>query len=335
MNGKCVLATVGFVLMFCMTVTGFAADFPTKDLQGIIQWGAGGSTDGFSRAVTPNVEPFLGKEIVLVNKPGGTGAIATQFAHSSRADGYTLLYGAENPQLYGVLKLSPLSYNDFYPVNILARGQVVIIANNETPWNSFKELVDDAQKRPGMVKMGSTGPGGVPYVVGKLMKTVTGFDVASVPFKGDGPGITALLGGHVDFMPTVISASSEHIRAGRVKVLAVVDSESLKFGDIVVPPITQDYPEFSKYVPWGPFFGVWCKKEVPAAVKNNLVDAFRKGASSERFKEFVANKEAVLMNISGEEATEFLHKWQSVTTWLLHDAGATKVSPADLGIPRP
>jgi tripartite-type tricarboxylate transporter receptor subunit TctC len=335
MRSRSWLNLVALVTVFLFGVPAMAADFPTRDLQGVIQWGAGGGTDGFSRAVTPNVEPFLGHEIVLVNKPGGTGAIATQYVASARADGYTLLYGAENPQLYGVLGLSDLSYDDFYPVNILARGQVVIIAGVDSPWKSLRDLVQDAQSRPGMIKMGSTGPGGVPYVVGKLMQTVTGFDVAAVPFQGDGPGITALLGGHIDFMPTVISASSEHIRAGRVKVLAVVDSVPLKFGDISIPPITENYPGFEKYVPWGPFFGVFCKKDVPAEVKAKLTEAFQKGAGSERFKDFVATKESVLMNINGDEAVQFLKKWQSVTAWLLHDAGATKVSPAELGIAKP
>lgn len=324
------------VLVSCVfTMTVSAAGYPERSLQGIIMWGAGGGTDGVSRAIAPNVEPILGQQIVMVNKPGGTGAIATQFVHSSNSDGYTLLFGAENPQLYGVLELSKLSYDDFYPVNILARGQVVIVANNDMPWKSLKELVDDAQKRPGKIKMGSTGPGGVPYVVGKLMQTVTGFDVAPVPFDGDGPGITALLGGHVDFIPVNLSAASEHIRAGRVKALAVVDSKELNISGTVVPPITKDYPGFGKYVPWGPFFGVWCKKDVPQEAIQKLVDAFKKGADSERFKEFIASKEAIQMNISGDEATAFLKKWQSVTTWLLHDAGATKVSPADLGIPKP
>lgn len=324
-----------FVVVLLFSIPAVASEYPERDLQGVIMWGAGGGTDGVSRAITPNVEPFLGKEVVLVNKPGGTGAIATQFVHSKKADGYTLLYGAENPQLYGVLELSPLSYDDFYPVNILARGQVVIVANNDTPWTSLKELVDDAQKRPGKIKMGSTGPGGVPYVVGKLLQTVTGFDVAPVPFKGDGPGITALLGGHVDFIPVNLSAASEHIRAGRVKALAVVDSNPLVAKDFTVDPITKDFPAFGKYVPWGPFFGVWCKKEVPEDIKQKLVDAFKKGADSDRFKEFIDSKEAIPLNISGEEAEVFLKKWQSVTTWLLHDAGATKVSPAELGIPKP
>ncbi len=291
--------------------------------------------DNVSRAVVPNVEPFLGKEIVLVNKPGGTGAIATQFVYSSRADGYTLLFGAENPQLYRVLGLSQLDYKDFYPVNILARGLTVVLVNADSPWKTLKELVDDANSRPGKIKMGSTGPGGVPYVVGKLIQTVTGFEVTAVPFKGEGPGITALLGGHVDFIPAGLAAASEHIRSGRVRALAVVDSQPLQLGDVNIPAITDHYQDFAKYVPWGPFYGVFCRNNVPENAKSALVEAFKKGAQSDRFKEFVKANNLVLMNISGTEASDYAKKWQSVTTWLLHDAGATKVSPADLNIPKP
>lgn len=325
-------------LCICLTFLGlsaFAADFPVRNLQGVIMWGAGGAMDNASRAIVPNVEPFLDNEIVLVNKPGGTGAIATQYVYSRKADGYTLLFGAENPQLYGVLGLSKLDYKDFYPVSILTRGLAVVLVNADSDWKTMKDLVADANKRPGKIKMGSTGPGGVPHVVGNLLKTVTGFNVTPVPFKGEGPGITALLGGHVDFIPTGLAASSEHIRSGRVRALAVVDSEPLKLDDINIPAITEGYQAFDKYVPWGPFYGVFCRNDVPADIKTALSAAFKKGAETDRFKDFVKSNGLVSMNISGDEASEYLNKWQSITTWLLHDAGATKVSPAELNIPKP
>ena len=101
-------AFLTIVLLVCAAMPLQAADFPEKDIQGIIMWGAGGGTDTVVRAVTPLAEPILGKQLVLVNKPGGTGAISTQYVYSKPADGYTLLFGAENPQLYGVLKLSKL-----------------------------------------------------------------------------------------------------------------------------------------------------------------------------------------------------------------------------------
>ena len=319
-------------------VTSFAAlgqDYPSREIQGIIQWGAGGSTDNVSRGVTPVVEPHLGAKIVLSNRPGATGVIATTYVHSRPADGYTLLYGAENPQLYGVLGLSQLDYGDFFPVNILARGVVVIVARKDAPWNSFKELVDDVLKRPGEVKMGSTGTGGVPYVVGAMIQSVIDdFKITAVPFEGDGPGLTALQGGHVDFMPAVLGATRELIKSARVKPLAVISTEPL--GELEgVQPVTADYPDFAKYLPWGPFFGVFVKADTPDDVKAKLVSAFQAGASDPKFQELVGNLGLVSMNISGDEARKFLDRWQSVTAWLLQDTGAAKTSPEELSIPRP
>jgi tripartite-type tricarboxylate transporter receptor subunit TctC len=330
---------LGFMLIVsvaavCLLSTANAADYPQKNLQGIIMWGAGGATDNVARAIVPNVEPFLGKQIILINKPGGTGAISTQYVYSQPSDGYTLLVGAENPQVHRILKLSKMDYKDFYPINILGRGVGVIVANNDMPWNSFKDLIEDAKKRPGEIKMGSTGPGGLPYTVGAMAKAVTEFDVTAVPFKGEGPAVTALLGGHVDFLPAGITAVREHIRAGRVKALAVVSDKPIP-GLENIPLITEDFPDFRKYLPWGPFYGVWCKKDVPEAAKKKLVEAFQKGASEPKFQAFLKDFGTVSMNISGDEADKFLKKWQSVTNWMYEYAGATKVSPADLGIPKP
>ena len=328
-----------FMLFLAFTLAGAlsaasAADYPEKDLQGVIMWGAGGATDNVARAITPNVEPFLKKQIILINKPGGTGAISTQYVYSQPSDGYTLLIGAENPQVHRILKLSDMDYKDFYPINILGRGVGVIVANNDTPWNSFKDLVEDAKKRPGEIKMGSTGPGGLPYTVGAMIKTVTDFDVTAVPFKGEGPGVTALLGGHVDFMPVGITAAREHIRAGRVKALAIVSDTAIP-GSEEIPLITEDYPDFARYLPWGPFYGVWCKRDVPDDIKMKLVAAFKEGASQPKFQKFLQDFDTVPMNISGEEADEFLKKWQSVTNWMYEYAGAAEVSPAEFGIPKP
>lgn len=311
-----------------------AADYPAKDLQGIIMWGAGGATDTVARAVTPLAEEALGKQIVLVNKPGGSGAISTAYVAARPADGYTLLYGAENPQLHKVLELSEMDYADFYPVNVLARGVAVIVANNDRPWKSVKDLVADAQKNPGQIKMGSTGPGGLPHVVGALMKTVIDFPVTPVPFDGEGPGITALLGGHVDFMPAGLSAAAEHIKAGRVKVLAVVNNEELAALP-GVPPISQDFKGFARYLPWGPFYGVFVKRDVPDAARAKLADAFKSAAGNPKFVEMMEGRGNIMMNISGAEADDFLKKWQSTTAWVLHEANATKASPEKFGIPKP
>jgi tripartite-type tricarboxylate transporter receptor subunit TctC len=90
-----------------------------------------------------------------------------------------------------------------------------------------------------------------------------------------------------------------------------------------------------KYLPWGPFYGVFVKRDVPEAARARLTAAFKTAASNPKFVELMESRGNVVMNIGGAEADNFLRKWQSVTAWTLHDAGATKRSPADLGIPKP
>jgi tripartite-type tricarboxylate transporter receptor subunit TctC len=311
-----------------------AADFPEKDLQGVIQWGAGGSTDLVMRSVAPHAEKALGRSIVMTNKTGGVGVIATQFVSTQASDGYTLLMSAENPQLYKVMGLSELDYSNFYAVNVLARGIPVLVANKDAPFNTIKELVDYVQANPGKVKMGSTGPGGLPSVVGGMLASELNFKVTAVPFDGDGPALTAMQGGAVQFMPAVLGAAVEHVKAGRIKILGIFDSQSSP----VLPdakPITADFPQFQKFMPWGPFFGVFVKQDTPDDVKAKLVSAFKAGAEAPEFQKLLADRGYVSMNISGSEADSFLKKWQSTTAWVVHDAGMSKKSPEEFGIPKP
>ena len=312
------------------------AAFPDRELTGVIMWGAGGATDVVARAVAPHAEEALGKKVVLVNKAGGTGAISTNFVNNAPADGYTLLYGAENPQLHQVLGIADFGYEKFYPVNVLGRGVAVVVVAKDAPWNSVKDFVEDAKKRPGKLKMGSTGPGGLPHTVGSMLNSVTKFQVISVPFDGEGPGLTALMGGHVDMMPVGSGAATESIKAGRLKALAVIDTEPLPLqGFPNIPPITKEYPEFGKYLPWGPFYGIWVKRDTPDDVKATLTRAFKTTAANAQFQPLMKDRGNVMMNISGAEADAFLKKWQSVTSWVLQDVGAAKVSPEKFGIPRP
>ena len=183
---------------------------------------------------------------------------------------------------------------------------------------------------------GSTGPGGLPHTVGSMLNSVTKFQVISVPFDGEGPGMTALMGGHVDMMPVGSCAATESIKAGRLKALAVIDTEPLPLqGFPNIPPITKEYPEFGKYLPWGPFYGIWVRRDTPEDVKATLTKAFKTAADNAQFQTLMKDRGNVMMNVSGAEADAFLKKWQSVTSWVLQDVGAAKVSPEKFGIPKP
>jgi tripartite-type tricarboxylate transporter receptor subunit TctC len=325
---------LGAIAALTLSSGAALAEYPEKDLQGIIQWGAGGSTDTVMRAVTPHAEEVLGASVVMTNKTGGVGAIATKYVMTQKPDGYTLLMGAENPQLYKVMGLGDIDYSDFTPINILARGIPIVVANNDAPFNTFTEMVEYAKAHPGDVKFGSTGPGGLPSVITAMLQTQVELPVTTVPYDGDGPALTALQGGAIHVMPAVLGAAIEHIKAGRIKALALIDTQA----NPALPnlaPITDEYPGFNTYLPWGPFFGVFVKNGTPDDPVAKLVKAYAAGAEHADFKALMDQRGFKLLNISGDEATNFLKKWQSVTSWLMFDAGVAKSSPEEFGIPRP
>lgn len=317
-----------------LATPAIAAEYPDKDIQGIIQWGAGGSTDTVMRSVTPHAEAALGGKVIMQNMTGGVGAIAVKYTSAQKADGYTLLMGAENPQLYKVMGLGDVDYSEFVPINILARGIPLIVANNDAPFNTFKEMVDYVAAHPNEVKFGSTGPGGLPSVVTAMLSSQIDLPVITVPYDGDGPALTALQGGAIDVMPAVLGAAIEGIKAGRMKPIALIDVAA----NPVLPdlaPITDDFPAFKTYLPWGPFFGVFVKKGTPDEAVAKLQAAYAEGVKHPDFLALMDQRGFAVMNISGDEATAFLDKWQSVTSWIVYDAGIAKNSPEEFGIPRP
>jgi tripartite-type tricarboxylate transporter receptor subunit TctC len=311
-----------------------AAEFPAKDLSGIICWGAGGATDNVSRGLAPYAEKVLGKKIVLQNKPGATGSVGLMQVYNSPADGYNLLFAAENPPLYKVLDVGQIDYDQFYPVMLMARNVGVIVVNNDQPWKTLADLFADAKKNPGQIKLGSTGVGGLPDVVSALLKATSGVSFNHIVFGGAGPAITALLGGHVQMTVLGMAECREHLRAGRMRALSVVSEVPIpEIKD--VPLITATSTDYKKYLPWGPFYGVFVKKETPDAIKKVLSDAFQKGTSDPKAKEFITNFGSIYMGTSGAEAERFIKKFQSITAWALQDAGAAKFPPDKFGIPRP
>ena len=233
------------------------AEYPEREVLGVVMWGAGGATDTVARAVNPAAEAALGKPIVVLNKSGGAGAISTAFVNAAPADGYTFLYGAENPQLHGVMAVSDIDYGDMYPINILGRGVAVIAVPAASKYQTLSDLLEDIKANPGSVKMGSTGPGGLPSTIGALISNATDFNVTAIPFDGEGPGLTAMLGGEVDFMPAGISAAAEQVKAGNMRALAVVNPEPV---DTLpdVPAITDTIPDMGRFLPWGAVLRCLC-----------------------------------------------------------------------------
>ena len=326
--------TITLLAALSLSSTLSFADYPTKDIQGMIQWRAGGSTDTVMRSIAPHVEKELGTDLILTNKTGGVGAIATKYVNAKKADGYTLLMGAENPQMYKILGLSDVDYSDMIAINVLARGTPIIVANNDAPFDTMQEFIDYTKANPGKVKIGSTGAGGLTSIILAMLNSQVELDYISIPYNGDGPALTAVQGGAIDVMPAVLGATIEQIKAGRMKAITIVDVKSNKLLPNLAP-ITDAIPGMKAYLPWGPFFGVFVKKGTPEEAVEKLQAAFQKAAFNEDFVSLMQKRGYTIMNISGEDADYFLEAYRSTSSWLVHDAGFSKFSPEEFGIRKP
>lgn len=333
---------VGLLLAISIVVAGmelyglirsYTADYPENDINGYIAWGAGGATDTISRTISVIAEQELGTSIVLQNKTGATGAIATEFVYRQPEDGYSLLFNAENPPLYGVMNISNVDYDDFYPVMLFGSQTPVIVVPADSKYDSITQLLEDALERPGEIRIGITGAGGLPFNVAAMLKSTSGAEFTQVPFDGDGAIAAAIMGHHVDVSVANYSAVSELAKGGQVRILTVMANERLS--DIPqVETISEILPEYEKYFPWGAFFGVFVSNRCPEKVKETLTNAFIKAYESERFQTYLAENDISPMGLYGDEARAYIKRWQSVSAWLLQDADAAAVSPVEFGIPR-
>ena len=205
--------------------------------------------------------------------------------------------------------------------------------NKDSEFDTLEDLVSYAKENPGKLLMGTSGEGGLPHVASAMLKSELDIQFNQIPYDGDGPLSVALLGDEIDITVLAVSAAQEYVDSGDFKMLAVLNNEAL---DSIpdVKPITDIYPQFEDYLPWGPFQGVFVHKDTPEDVIQKLSDAFE---AAEHDEEFISKMESLGVepkNLNGQEAIDFVKNNQSTSTWMLYDAGETDISPEDLGIPR-
>ena len=325
------------VLAASLLAAGFASadEYPDRPITGVIAWGAGGGTDTVSRLTTPIAEKILKQSIVLANKTGATGAIAAQAVYSAKADGYTVLFHAENPQLYQVLGLSPLSYDEFEPIILSVQGSTVIVVQKDSPFNTYDDLIKAAKASPSKLSIGISGVGGQPWVTGTLLKKVEGVVFNPVAFDGDGPLVTAMLGKQLDVSGLSVGAAFQYIQNGDLRALAIMkNSPNSSLPDI--PPITKLNPAFNEDMKAsGFFYGVYVKKGTPQPIIDKLTAAYKYALNDAKFVDYAKTNGLDVMGLTGKDARAFMNTWRSQMSWLIYDAGAGKESPAKFGIPKP
>lgn len=309
------------------------AAYPEKNIQGYVMWGAGGALDNVSRAIAPIAQEHLGKTIILQNRTGATGAIATTYVANQPADGYSILFGAENPNLYKVTGLSQIDYDEFEPAFLMMANVGVVVVSKDSPYKSYRDLIEAAASGK-TITMGSTGPGGLPYVAATMIEKIHGVKFNKMQFDGEGPCITALMGGHIDAVPVGLLAAASFIQSDSIKGLAMISPDRVESVP-EVPAVTEIYEEYAPYLPWGAFFGAFVRKDTPAEAVKTLTAAFAEAFKDPRFEEFAKSMGGVKLGIAGEEAKKYIEQNKSVAAWLLYDAGGAKFSPEDFGIAKP
>ena len=309
------------LLAVCLAVPAFAADYPAQNITGVVQWGAGGGTDSLVRPLSAIAEQYLGKSIIIQNMTGATGSIATQYVFDAPADGYTLLMGAENPALYDILEISELTYSNFDCVYLIGDEIVGIIVGKNSKYKSFTEIIDAAKKAPWTIKLSTTGTGGLPWEVGAFITDITGAFFNEIPYDSDASAKTAVMNGECDFTVCKVQSGIEDWKAGDLKFLCMLSTKPVPVMPDV-PLITAEYADFAKYLPWGPFYGVFVKKGTDAGITAKLSEAFTKAGPQESYQKVLANFNINFLGYSGEEAAKYISSWRENTITALKNSGA-------------
>jgi putative tricarboxylic transport membrane protein len=332
---------VVLLLMLVISVGLFAAaeqeqsveNYPVKEIEAVITWGAGGLTDNIGRNFLPLLEERLGgANIVIQNKAGASGAIGSQYVMNKAADGYSILITTtEAAGVWNVMGLSDMDVSDFQPIILLSSLTPTCYVKADAPWDSLEELINDAQSRPGKIIAGYAAPGSLGHVAGLLFSEYSNSEFNMVPFGGGGKVKAALLGGHVEvaFNP-LISIMGDH-EAGNVKLLATLSNEKLLEG---VPALGQLQPQFTEVLPWGLMVMILVHKDTPESIIDTLTKSAMDALDDPRWKEFADKYYIQTMGQTGDDFWTKVDNWRSTTTWLLQDAGVANSSPADFDIPR-
>ena len=217
-------------LLFLACAPVLAADFPNRAIRLIVPFAAGGGNDTVARLVGQGVAAELGQPVVIDNKPGAGGIVGAEAAARAPADGYTLFLGgvgshAINPNLHA--NLSYDAVKDFAPISLIASAPLVLVVHPSVQATSVRELIALAKAQPGKLNYASNGNGSSSHLAAVMFASMTGTDMVHVPYKGLAPALSDLLSGQVQLMFSSVVAIVPHVKAGKLRALAVSSKERL------------------------------------------------------------------------------------------------------------
>ena len=213
-----------FLLLLVFSGAAAAQEWPAKPVRMIVPYAAGGLPDTMARILGTRLGEALGQQMVVENRGGAGGISGTEAVAKAAPDGYTLLVAdvgqvAINPHVYASLPYDPLK--DLVPVTLLGTTSLFLVAHPGVPAANFTELVALARAQPGKLNYGSSGTGSIHHLATEALKAALKLDIVHVPYKGMGQAVPALLGGQVSFLFSALPAIESHVKAGKLKLLAI------------------------------------------------------------------------------------------------------------------
>ncbi len=283
----------------------FAQAYPSRAITIINPFPPGGAVDVVCRPLAAVLEPQISQPIVIETKAGAAGAVGAQFAAAAQADGYTLL--AHLPSLAGFESVDKLfgrspkfTRAEFIPIARITEGPMVLVVNDQTPYRTLKEFVDDAKKRPSEILFSSSGLYGALHLPAALLMQATGIQMRHLPTNGGGPALTAILGNNAQALVTSIAAASQHMRAGKLRALACFSANRA-----AAAPDVPTLKELGFNVEFSIWVGLFAPRGTPDAVITRLRDEVRKAVAAEAFTKAIQNIGDVVAYLDQPDFTKF------------------------------
>ena len=295
--------------------------YPSKPIRLVVPFSPGGSADTLARTMQPGLSAELGQPLVLDNRGGASGVIGTELVVRAPADGYTMLLVTTthtvNPSL--MRKLPYDTVRDFAPVSLAVSQPNILAVHPSVPAKSVKELVAYAKSKSAHLTYASGGSGSSPHLSGELLRLVAGIGLTHVPFKGSGPGVTALLGGQVTMMFAGPLVFDPHIKAGKLRALAVADRKRSS----VLPDVPTMAEAGFPGVETGTWFGFLAPAATPTAIAQTFHEALVKVMAQPDMKSRLLAQGVDIVGAGQREFDKIIH--EEVAKWakLVKRAGIT------------
>ncbi|UUZ69883.1 tripartite tricarboxylate transporter substrate binding protein [Polaromonas sp. P2-4] len=263
-----VMTGLTMALLITVSSPALAQTWPEKTITIVVPTAAGGANDAMARILAQGLSVRLGKSVIVDNKAGANGAIASEFVARAAPDGYTLMFGyiathGINPALQK-LKYDPVA--DFEAIGMVAASPTVLVVNNNVAAKDVKELVQLIKAKPGTFSYASAGNGTAPHIAGELFKLSAGLDVVSIPYKGSAPAVVDTIAGNTQFMFPSLFTAYPQVKGGKLKALGIAGDKR--------SPVLPDVPTLAEQgianVSMSQWYALFAPTKTPKAVIDRL-----------------------------------------------------------------